>query len=62
MRFDEIKNRLAPLARSDLQKLSAEAGVPFHTVRKIVSGETPDPRVSTIEALSDYFEKQEAAA
>lgn len=60
MRLDEIRQRLASLSWSQLETLADEAGVPFHTLRKIATGETRDPRMSTAEQLREYFERQAA--
>ena len=55
MTAEEIRKRLAPLSWAELKELADDAGLPFHTIRKIASGETTDPRSSTVEALSEYF-------
>jgi len=34
-----------------LHALSLKSGVPFHTLRKLQSGETSDPKISTVERL-----------
>lgn len=36
--------------------MAAFTGVPFHTLRKIVDGETRNPRYQTIEPLRRYVE------
>lgn len=44
-----------------LQQIATDAGVPYHTLLKIVKRETADPRVSTVNALLQYFREREAA-
>lgn len=39
----------------DLPGLSASIGVPESTIKKIRSSEVKDPRISTVEALHNYF-------
>ncbi|VVE28507.1 hypothetical protein PPN31114_03528 [Pandoraea pneumonica] len=36
-------------------EIARESGVPYHTVVKVASGVVTDPRVSTVQALHDYF-------
>lgn len=36
-------------------KLARELGVSVMTIRRVVSGETEDPRISTISLIADYF-------
>jgi len=51
-----VRQRLpAPNDRERLEEISSGANVPYHTLLKIAKGETVDPRVSTVEALSRYF-------
>lgn len=38
-----------------IPELSLKCGVPESTIKKIRSGEVQDPRVSTVEALRDFF-------
>lgn len=53
------------VVRSQLQKhkrewpaISRASGVPYHTLVKVASGKVSDPRVSTVQALHDYFRSQ----
>lgn len=39
----------------DLPKLAADTCVPESTIKKIRSGEVKDPRISTVQALHNYF-------
>ena len=43
-----------------LQALSAECGVPFHTLRKIASGETKNPGVYTLLPVAAVWQKAAA--
>lgn len=40
-----------------LQALAGECGVPFHTLRKIASGETKNPGVFTLLPIVDRWRK-----
>lgn len=55
--FDTILQRLAKNTRSELAGIAEKSGVPFHTLLKIASGETQNPRVRTVEHLQQYFEQ-----
>lgn len=39
----------------DLPRLAESTGVPESTIKKIRSSEVKDPRISTVEALHNYF-------
>lgn len=53
-----LKKKLpAANERAALESVSAGSGVPYHTLLKIVKGETTDPRVSTVEQLLAYYER-----
>jgi predicted transcriptional regulator len=57
-----VRERLpAPNDRTRLEEIAKGAAVPYHTLLKIASGETTDPRVSTVENLLRYFQEREAA-
>lgn len=45
-----LRERL-PAARAEVMRLGEACGVPPHTVLKIWSGETTNPRIKTVEAL-----------
>lgn len=56
-----LKQKLPPANdRAALEAVAAGAGVPYHTLLKIVKGETSDPRVSSVEKLLAYYERQAA--
>lgn len=54
--FATIKSRLMK-EKGRLRSISAQSGVPYPTLTKITSGAVTDPRISTIQALYDYFEE-----
>ena len=43
------------MTEPDLREIAEATGVPYRTLAKIRYGATQDPRVSTIEALRNYF-------
>jgi predicted transcriptional regulator len=51
-----IRTRLEHATRTELKAVAEFTGVPFHTLRKIVDGETRNPRYQTIEPLRKYVE------
>lgn len=55
MTTEAVKTALKPLSGKQIERLAALSDVPAPTIYKIRSGETPDPRGSTLEALSKAF-------
>lgn len=51
-----IRSRLEHATRTELKAIARVTGVPFHTLRKIVDGETTNPRYQTVEPLRQYVE------
>ena len=51
------KNLSALLRQNNLNanQLAQLIGIPMMTVRRLVSGETEDPRISTLKIIADYF-------
>lgn len=49
--LDEMRLVLERLSFSELRRLSHESGVPFTTLWKVRSGETPNPRINTVRAF-----------
>jgi hypothetical protein len=41
--------------KGNLHTVAERSGVPYPTLTKITSGAVSDPRVSTVQALHDYF-------
>lgn len=54
--------RLNAVRFPDLPKVADGSGVPESTVRKLRYGEVKNPRVQTVQALHDYFERQYGAS
>lgn len=44
--------------RGSWVEVSTKSGVPYHTLTKIAQGQVPDPRISTVQRLVDYFNGQ----
>lgn len=56
MTTEAVKSALKPLSGKQIERLAVVSGVPAPTIYKIRSGETPDPRGSTLKSLSDAFD------
>jgi len=41
--------------KGNLRTVAKQSGVPYPTLTKLTSGVVADPRVSTVQALHDYF-------
>ena len=41
--------------KGNLRTVASQSGVPYPTLTKLTSGVVSDPRVSTVQALHDYF-------
>ncbi|ASL45108.1 hypothetical protein bAD24_I16665 [Burkholderia sp. AD24] len=52
--FSVVRRRLLR-EKGNLRNVAAQSGVPYPTLTKITSGAVSDPRVSTVQALHDYF-------
>jgi hypothetical protein len=52
---DEVRAALSPLKVSQLQRLAKLSGVPFHTLRKVASGETTSPGIATVRAFAPHI-------
>ena len=57
----EVRAILAPMGNPDLQRLAQLSGVPFHTLLKVRSGETMNPRIDTVRQFLPYVAKVRAA-
>lgn len=54
--LEQLKKKLpAQTDRAGLEAVAASTGVPYHTLLKIVKGETEDPRISTVERLLAHY-------
>lgn len=55
----KIASNLAELLKKRCIKknqLAHHVGIPVMTIRRLLSGETGDPRISTLKCIADYFE------
>lgn len=57
---DEVRERLASLSNAQLERLASMSGVPFHTLLKVRSGETGNPRLNTVHAFLPHVDKAAA--
>jgi len=57
----DIAAQLAPLRNSQVQRLAELSGVPFHTLLKIKTGETGNPRIDTVCQFAPFIAKAKAA-
>ena len=48
-------NKLLSMHKLSVDKLGDRLGIPSMTIRRIVSGETADPRISTLQSIAQYF-------
>lgn len=60
--LSSVLARLSAVRFPDLSAVAEGAGVPESTVRKLRYGEVKNPRVQTVQALHDYFERKAASA
>ena len=64
--IDKQKNKQKLIARNlsallqkhhlNANQLANILGIPMMTVRRLISGETEDPRISTLKIIADYFQ------
>lgn len=47
---------LSKLRNEDVSLVAKATGVPYETIRRIVAGNTPNPRVKTVDRLASYFD------
>lgn len=52
--LEYVRARL-PETYRELEVISEGSGVPFHTLLKIRTGETPNPRIGTLQPVYDYI-------
>ena len=59
MKKTSLQSNLAHFIRTEdglnESKLSEKTGIPQPTINRLVKGQTPDPRISTVHALAEYF-------
>lgn len=60
--LEELLALLPPASeRGRLEDIAQQAGVPYHTLLKIVNRQTTDPRVSTVDNLLRHLRERAAA-
>ena len=56
-----VRRNLPPANEKKLlEEVAGKSGVPFHTLLKIVKGETANPRVKTVQKLLNYIGRMAA--
>ena len=55
--LDYVRDKLTAAGRAEWPAIAQASGVPLGTLKKVGTGATPDPRFSTVVALSTYFRK-----
>jgi len=50
-----LEQIIANLRDDDIGVIAAATGIPYETLRRIRSGQTPDPRVKTVERIAAYY-------
>ena len=57
LKFREIINQLMEkIGHISENKLAGEIGMPQQTIHRLLSGATPDPRISTLKPIAKYFD------
>jgi predicted transcriptional regulator len=51
----DLKTIIGRLQGDDLSTVANATGVPYETLRRISTGQTPDPRVKTVERIAEYY-------
>jgi len=54
---DEVVAMLAPMTTAQLHELAALSDVPFHTLLKIRSGITDNPRIDTVHKFLPHLKR-----
>jgi predicted transcriptional regulator len=60
--LETVKESLTGRPISELEIVAEQAGVPYHTLAKILRGETTDPRFSTVLRLHAYLSASDRPA
>ena len=51
---EHVRSVLCRLSYSDMTELARQSGVPFTTLWKVRSGETPNPRLETVRQFAPH--------
>jgi len=58
--FNEVIKTLKKHSRAELQQVADDVGISFHTLVKLANGQTPNPRIRTVEPLLKWHAKRGA--
>jgi len=53
--LSENLTKLIEVHNTSVSALAAKLGLPFLTIRRLITGDTTDPRISTLRLIADYF-------
>jgi len=56
--YSELRAWLASLGWPEMAQVAAATGISVNTISKLRDGRTPDPRISTVEPLMNYYERR----
>jgi len=51
----DLSTIVAKLRADDLNRVADATGIPYETLRRISKGNTPGPRVTTVERIAAYY-------
>jgi hypothetical protein len=54
--LSRLRRDFGDARRGEIEAIADRMGVPRGTLRRIVSGRTPDPRYSTVQRIAAYYE------
>lgn len=60
--IQQIQAVLQALPKGELTRISRESGVPFGTLWKVRSGETPNPGIETVRSFMPHIQHAPAPA
>jgi transcriptional regulator with XRE-family HTH domain len=53
--ISRLRTDLAGVPKRQVEELAVKVGVPAGTFRKIVNGQTPNPRYRTVQKIEAYY-------
>ncbi len=51
----DLQTLVAKLRSDNLRKVANATGVPYETLRRISNGQTPGPRITTVERIAAHY-------
>lgn len=60
--IQQIQAVLQALPKGELTRISRDSGVPFGTLWKVRSGETPNPGIETVRSFLPHLPQDQSAA